>query len=74
MRKEQATLGVRVSQVDAEKIRKWLRLQAMTQSALAEKIGISTGVLRNVLTGSATLKKEAHAKLIDLIKSSQRQA
>lgn len=69
MRKEQATTGVKISQSESERIRQWMRNRAMSQAMLADKIGVSTGVLRNVLTGAATLKKDAHAKLVELMKS-----
>lgn len=68
MRKEQATTGVRIGKDEADRIRQWLRNRAMSQAMLATKIGVSIGLLRNVLAGSATLSHDAHAKLVELMK------
>jgi len=68
VRKEQATSGVRIGKDESDRIKQWMRNRAMTQADMATKLGVSTGVLRNVLTGAATLKKDAHAKLVELMK------
>lgn len=68
MRKPQPSTGVKIGKDEADRIRQWLRNRAMTQAGMAAKLGVSTGVLRNVLTGAATLKKDAHAKLVELMK------
>lgn len=68
MRKPQPSTGVKIGKDEADRIRQWLRNRAMTQADMAAKLGVSTGVLRNVLTGAATLKKDAHVKLVELMK------
>lgn len=68
MRKPQPSTGVRIGKDEADRIRQWLRNRAMPQADMAATLGVSTGVLRNVLAGAATLKKDAHAKLVELMK------
>jgi ribosome-binding protein aMBF1 (putative translation factor) len=68
MRKPQPSTGVKIGKDEADRIRQWLRNRAMTQVDMAKKLGVSVGVLRNVFAGSASLNKDAHVKLVALMK------